>query len=51
MGRPDMALFKFVKNIIQKKPIEIFNFGKHVRDFTYIDDIINGIVWQLSKNF
>ncbi|MGL3827301.1 NAD-dependent epimerase/dehydratase family protein [Candidatus Pelagibacter communis] len=43
-GRPDMALFKFVKNIIQKKPIEIFNFGKHVRDFTYIDDIINGLV-------
>ena len=43
-GRPDMALFKFVKNIIEKKKIEIFNFGNHVRDFTYIDDIVNGIV-------
>ena len=43
-GRPDMALFKFVKNIIEKKKIYIYNFGNHVRDFTYIDDIVNGIV-------
>tara|TARA_B100001057_G_scaffold490276_1_gene578205 strand:- start:3414 stop:4427 length:1014 start_codon:yes stop_codon:yes gene_type:complete len=43
-GRPDMALFKFVKNIIKKKKIEIYNFGNHVRDFTYIDDIVAGIV-------
>ena len=42
-GRPDMALFKFVKNIIKKKKIEIYNFGNHLRDFTYIDDIVNGI--------
>ena len=42
-GRPDMALFKFTKNIIEGKPIEVFNKGKHVRDFTYVDDIIDGI--------
>ena len=39
-GRPDMALFKFVKNIINKKPIDIFNYGNHVRDFSYIDDVV-----------
>ena len=43
-GRPDMALFKFTKNILKEKPIEIFNNGKHSRDFTYIDDIVSGIV-------
>ena len=42
-GRPDMALFKFTKNIIKGKPIEVFNKGKHERDFTYVDDIVNGI--------
>ncbi len=42
-GRPDMALFKFVKNILEGKPIEVYNFGKMERDFTYIDDIVNGI--------
>ena len=42
-GRPDMALFKFVKNIYEGKPIDVYNFGNHVRDFTYVDDIINGI--------
>ncbi len=42
-GRPDMALFKFTKNILKGKPIEIFNKGKHVRDFTYVEDIVNGI--------
>jgi UDP-glucuronate 4-epimerase len=42
-GRPDMALFKFTKNIIEGKPINVFNYGKHTRDFTYIDDIIEGI--------
>ena len=42
-GRPDMALFKFVKNIIKNKPINVFNFGKHKRDFTYISDITNAI--------
>ena len=39
-GRPDMALFKFVKNIINNKPIKIYNFGKHIRDFSYIDDVV-----------
>ena len=42
-GRPDMALFKFVKNILENNPIEVFNFGKHKRDFTYIDDLVKGI--------
>jgi len=43
-GRPDMALFKFTKNILEEKPIDVFNHGKHTRDFTYIDDIIEGII-------
>ena len=47
-GRPDMALFKFTKNIINNKKIELYNFGNHFRDFTYIDDCINGIL-LLSK--
>ena len=42
-GRPDMALFKFTKNIINNNHIELFNSGKHFRDFSYIDDIIEGI--------
>lgn len=48
-GRPDMALFSFVKNIIEGQPIEIFNEGDLMRDFTYIDDIVNGIVNVLNK--
>ncbi len=43
-GRPDMALFKFTKGIIAGEPISVFNEGKMVRDFTYIDDIVEGIV-------
>lgn len=43
-GRPDMALFKFVKFILEGKQIQIFNRGNHQRDFTYIDDIVDGIV-------
>tara|TARA_B100001027_G_scaffold216183_1_gene191814 strand:+ start:5773 stop:6792 length:1020 start_codon:yes stop_codon:yes gene_type:complete len=43
-GRPDMALFKFVKSILEEKKIQIFNNGNHQRDFTYIDDIVDGIV-------
>jgi UDP-glucuronate 4-epimerase len=35
-----MALFKFTKNILEEKPIDVFNYGKHTRDFTYIDDIV-----------
>lgn len=43
-GRPDMALFLFTKNILEGKPIDVFNYGKHRRDFTYIDDIVEGVV-------
>ena len=42
-GRPDMALYKFIRNIIHNKPIEIYNNGKHTRDFTYIDDATNAV--------
>lgn len=42
-GRPDMALFKFTKNIIAGEEIEIFNHGKHIRDFTFVEDIVDGI--------
>ena len=43
-GRPDMALFKFTKAILEEKFIDVFNYGKHTRDFTYIDDIVEGII-------
>ncbi|MGF1676338.1 MAG: NAD-dependent epimerase/dehydratase family protein, partial [Rivularia sp. (in: cyanobacteria)] len=43
-GRPDMAYFKFVKAIAENQPINIFNYGKMQRDFTYIDDVIEGVV-------
>jgi UDP-glucuronate 4-epimerase len=43
-GRPDMALFMFTKNIIAGKPIDVFNYGNHSRDFTYIDDIVEGVI-------
>jgi UDP-glucuronate 4-epimerase len=42
--RPDMALQKFTRNILDNKPIQIYNYGKHKRDFTYIDDIIEGVI-------
>ena len=47
--RPDMALFKFTKAILEDKPIDVFNYGKHRRDFTYIDDIVEGVVRVLDK--
>ena len=47
-GRPDMALFMFTKNIIEGKPIDVFNYGKHRRDFTYVDDIVNGVVHTMD---
>ena len=47
-GRPDMALFKFTKAIIEEKPIDVFNYGKHTRDFTYIDDIVEGVIKTLD---
>jgi UDP-glucuronate 4-epimerase len=43
-GRPDMALFLFTRNILEGRPIDVFNYGHHRRDFTYIDDIVEGVV-------
>lgn len=48
-GRPDMALFKFVEAILAGESISVFNYGKHHRDFTYIDDIIEGIIRILDR--
>jgi UDP-glucuronate 4-epimerase len=48
-GRPDMALFKFTKSILEEKPIDLFNNGKHTRDFTYIDDIVEGVIKTLDN--
>jgi UDP-glucuronate 4-epimerase len=47
-GRPDMALFKFTKAILSGKKISVFNYGKHRRDFTYIDDIVEGVLRVLD---
>jgi UDP-glucuronate 4-epimerase len=44
-----MALFKFTKNILEEKPIDVFNYGKHTRDFTYIDDIVEGVIKTLDN--
>jgi UDP-glucuronate 4-epimerase len=43
-GRPDMALFLFTKNILEGKPIQLFNHGNHTRDFTYVADIVEGVI-------
>jgi UDP-glucuronate 4-epimerase len=48
-GRPDMALFLFTKRILEGKPIDVFNYGKHRRSFTYIDDIVSGIIGTLDN--
>lgn len=48
-GRPDMALFKFTKAILAGEPIQVFNYGKHRRDFTYVDDIVEGLVRILDR--
>ena len=48
-GRPDMALFIFTKAIMEGRPIDVFNYGKMQRDFTYIDDIIEGVVRVMNK--
>ncbi len=50
-GRPDMALFKFTKSILANKPIDVFNHGDHHRDFTYIDDIVRGVVAAIDKSY
>ena len=47
--RPDMALFIFAKNILEGKPIQIFNEGKQTRDFTYVEDIADGIIKANDK--
>ena len=48
-GRPDMALFKFTEAIIAGEPIQVFNYGKHRRDFTYVDDIVEGVIRILDR--
>jgi UDP-glucuronate 4-epimerase len=48
-GRPDMALFLFTRNILEGKPIDVFNHGHHRRDFTYIDDIAEGVVRSCDR--
>ena len=48
-GRPDMALFLFTRNILEGKPIDVFNHGRHSRDFTYVDDIVEGVVRTLDR--
>ncbi|MEQ8409139.1 MAG: NAD-dependent epimerase [Gammaproteobacteria bacterium] len=48
-GRPDMALFKFTRAILNDEPIDVFNHGKHIRDFTYIDDIVEGVTCTLDR--
>jgi UDP-glucuronate 4-epimerase len=48
-GRPDMALFKFTKAILAGEPIQVFNHGRHRRDFTYVDDIVEGVIRILDR--
>jgi len=48
-GRPDMALFKFTRAILEGQPIQLYNYGKHKRDFTYVDDIADGVIAALDN--
>jgi UDP-glucuronate 4-epimerase len=48
-GRPDMALFKFTSNILAGEPIDVFNYGNHTRDFTYVEDIVEGVIRVLDR--
>lgn len=48
-GRPDMALFLFTKKILAGEPIDVFNHGHHTRDFTYVDDIVEGVIRTLDR--
>ncbi|HLC91140.1 MAG TPA: NAD-dependent epimerase/dehydratase family protein [Candidatus Nanoarchaeia archaeon] len=48
-GRPDMALFKFTKAILENKPIDVYNQGNHKRDFTFITDIVDGVIKSLDR--
>lgn len=51
MGRPDMAYYSFTKNIMEGKPIDVFNHGKLSRDFTYISDIVDGVIRCLQVDY
>ncbi|QYZ64820.1 MAG: capsular biosynthesis protein CpsI [Gammaproteobacteria bacterium (ex Lamellibrachia satsuma)] len=48
-SRPDMAMLKFAQKIMKGEPIDVFNYGKHQRDFTYIDDIVEGVIQVLDR--
>jgi len=48
-GRPDMALFTFTRNIVEDKPIQLFNYGDMIRDFTYVDDIVQGVKIVINR--
>jgi len=48
-GRPDMALFLFTRKILAGEPIDVFNYGRHRRDFTYVDDIVEGVIQVLDR--
>ena len=48
-GRPDMALFTFTRKILNGEPIDVFNYGNHRRDFTYVDDIVEGVIRTLDR--
>src|SRR5882724_1363192 len=48
-GRPDMALFKFTEGILNDEPIEVYNYGRMIRDFTYIDDIVEGVIRVIDR--
>ena len=50
-GRPDMALFLFTDALLHDKPLQVFGFGKMQRDFTYVDDIVAGIIASIDKNY
>ena len=49
LGRPDMSLFKFTKAVLNNTTVSLFNSGKHIRDFTYIDDVVLGILPIIMK--
>jgi UDP-glucuronate 4-epimerase len=48
-GRPDMALFQFTRNMLEGKPIDVYNYGRHRRDFTYVEDIAEGVVRAMDR--
>ena len=48
-GRPDMALFRFTRNMLEDRPIDVFSHGRHRRDFTYIDDVVEGVVRVIDR--